>query len=246
MVVGLAFALAVTSAIAFPARLPSGVPAAERARLARVVEEAVVSTSVRGEPFPARADLFEYLVDHPEFSAHVARTLRAGPYQIRQTEDGVFLDSGRGVTGHFWVVAAETGPGERGGRRVMYARGQYDRGLLPSIRGQAVVLLAWDTERDASGHSTISTSLTGYLTLDSSLLVLAGKLAAPIARVKADREARRLFKVFARTMSAIEGAPEEIYERLRQNPEVPSRELEEFRRILNLPAATMPVSRPRG
>jgi hypothetical protein len=59
-------------------------------------------------------------------------------------------------------------------------------------------------------------------------------MAGPIAQRKADLEARRLMRTFARASRAIEDNPADVYERLRQRPDVPLRELQEFGRLLNL------------
>jgi hypothetical protein len=49
--------------------------------------------------------------------------------------------------------------------------------------------------------------------------------------------------VFAKTTRAIDADPSGVFEKVRQRPDVPARELEEFRRLLNLPAAaSLPVS----
>jgi len=58
-------------------------------------------------------------------------------------------------------------------------------------------------------------------------------LVGPLAQAKADREARQLLKVFARVSRAIEERPEEVYEAVRQRPDVPQQELAEFRHLLN-------------
>jgi hypothetical protein len=41
--------------------------------------------------------------------------------------------------------------------------------------------------------------------------------------------------MFARTTRAIEDDPAGVYEQLRQKPDVPLRELDQFRRLLRLP-----------
>src|SRR3989449_5057780 len=43
-------------------------------RLALVTATASLATHAAGEPFVARREVFEYLLDHPEFAAHLTRT----------------------------------------------------------------------------------------------------------------------------------------------------------------------------
>ena len=94
-------------------------PAGERARLQEVAEAASVSARAAGEPFIARPDVFEFLLDHPEFATHVTRALKLARYRIwRGPEGGLWLDDGWGVVGQFSVVYATSGT------RVAYAHGQ--------------------------------------------------------------------------------------------------------------------------
>jgi len=70
--------------------------------------------------------------------------------------------------------------------------------------------------------------------------------ATSLATRKANLEAERLARVFARTSQAIEENPGAVIELLRQRPEVPARELEEFRQLLDSPLVKSPsLSSPR-
>ena len=113
--------------------LPVQVPAPERVRFREIVEDPSVSTKVNGDAFTARREVFEYLLDHPEFASHVARMLRTARYRIWRNAEGLQLDDGWGTVGHFDVVHSAEG------LRVMYARGQYKARMLPDISGQDIV-----------------------------------------------------------------------------------------------------------
>jgi len=210
-----------------PLSLPDGIPSEERARLMRVAEAASVSTQVDAEPFVSRPAVFEYLLDHPEFATHVTQSLKLARYRIWHTPAGLFLDDGWGATGHFNVVYAARGT------RVMHAVGQYKPKALPGIKGQAVVMLAYGV-KPAPGGELVTSTVTGFVKLDSSVMAFASRLASGVAQTKADTEARRLMKVFAKVSRAVQEDPAGVYERLRQRPETPPRELEEFRQLLQL------------
>ena len=227
---------ATTRAGRLTATLPAEVPASVRARLAPVVDHASLSTRVQGESFVARRDVFEYLLDHPEFATHVTRTLKLARYRIWKTAEGLAIDDGWGTVGTFEVVHAAPGI------RVMHARGEYQHRLLPNIRGQAVVLVDYAAKSFADSTNAIQTAVTGFVKLDSRVLSAAGKLASAVASAKADREGKQLVKMFARTTRAIEEDPAGVYEQLRQRPDVPPRELEQFRRLLKLPAPAAPAA----
>ena len=206
--------------------LPAEMPTDERARLERLREAAAVATRVDTEPFLTRRDIFDYLLDHPDFATHVTRTLRLARYRIWKTPEGMFLDDGWGATGQFSVVHADAG------RRVMYARGAYRQAVLPAINGEAVVIIEYEATPAGDGRDRVRATVSGFVKLDSSALSMAIKVAAPIAQRKADLEARRLMRTFARASRVIDSNPADVYERLRQRPDVPARELEEFGRLL--------------
>jgi hypothetical protein len=216
--------------------LPSELPPATRERLAPVTERASLATRVDGEPFRARRDVFEYLIDHPEFATHVTRAMKAARYRIWAVPGGFGLDDGWGTVGTFEIVYAAPGI------RVMHAQGEYQQRLLPNIRGQAIVTISYETTPGSDGKSTIAAAVGSYVKLDSKLLAAAGRLASSIARAKAEKEGNRLVKLFARTTHAIEENLAAVWEAVRQRPDVPRRELEEFRRLLNLPPVAEPAT----
>lgn len=209
------------------ARLPATIPETERLRLQSIAESAHVSTRVDAEPFSIRRDVFEYLLDHPAFASHVTRALKIARYRIERTPDGLFLDDGWGVTGRFWVVHASNGT------RVMRAKGEYRNALVPTIEGEAVTMIEYATTPLPDGRSLVRSTVTGFVRLDSRLAVFAVKVAQGAAQRKADKEARRLMKVFAKVSRRIDEDAAAVLERLRQAPDVPPRELEEFARLLS-------------
>jgi hypothetical protein len=105
---------------------------------------------------------------------------------------------------------------------------------LPGIKGQAVVVIGYAFRPAADGRDTVTSTVTGFVKLDSRVLALASRLASTAAQQKADSEARKLMKVFARVSRALQENPAAVYEQLRQRPETPRRELEEFRQLLQL------------
>src|SRR2546430_16344013 len=124
-------------------------PADQRGQLGRLAEAASVSARVDTEPFLTRREIFDYLLDHPDFASHVTRTLRLARYRIWKTPEGMFLDDGWGATGHFSVVHADAG------RRVMYARGAYRQAVLPAINGEAGVMVEYDAPAEGDGRDPV-------------------------------------------------------------------------------------------
>ena len=211
--------------------LPAQLPPAARARLQPVTDKASLAVKVDGQPFVGRRDVFEFLLDHPDFATHVTRALKFARYKIWRTQGGLGIDDGWGTVGTFETVWSAAG------HRVMYARGVYQHKVLPDIHGQAVVAIDYGVEPAANGRSQISAAVTGFVKLDSRLLAMASKMASSVARTKGEKEAKSLVGLFARTTQAIEADAAGVFEKVRQRPDVPARELEEFRRLLNLPTA---------
>jgi hypothetical protein len=220
-------------------RLPAEIPAGVRQRLAPVTERASLAAHVDGEPFRGRRDVFEYLLDHLEFATHVTRALKVARYRVWTVPGGYGLDDGWGTIGTFEVVYVAPGA------RVIHARGEYQQRYLPDIRGQAIISIEYDARPATEGAATIAASVDTYVKIESKLAAATGVLARQVAHAKAEKEGRRLVKVFAKTTRAIEENPAAVWEALRARPDVPRRELEEFRRLLSLPSAVEPAAPTR-
>jgi len=226
--IGLAFSHGSAGAGAPPPSLPSQLPADERQRLETIVKSSFASTRVEHAPYVVRPDIWQYLLDHPEFATHVSRALKLARYRIWQEQGALWLDDGWGVKGQFTIVYAAPG------RRLMYARGHFEQKLLPDIRGQAVATLEYSFRADGEGQTVVATSASGYVQVDNAVLNTLGKIAAPLVQAKADREAGLLLRTFERVTRALDERPAEVYQLLSERPDVPRRELEEFRRLLRL------------
>ena len=203
--------------------LPSSVPPAERARIEKVIAQASITTRAELEPFPLRLDIFNYLLDHPEFATQVTRTLRLARYRIWRDADGLHLDDGWGLKGLVTPMYGE------GGLRVAYARGHFEQSLLPDIRGQAVIVLRYANGSDPTGRPGLATSLQVFGVLDSRVL---SSLAGVIAKDKAALEARRVLKVFSRLTTHLDRRTDEVLAELQKNPAVSRPELDDLRRLL--------------
>jgi hypothetical protein len=116
----------------------------------------------------------------------------------------------------------------------------YQQKILPDIHGQAVVVIDYGVQPAPHGRSQVNAAVSGFVKLDSRILALASRLATSVATAKGEKEARRLVRLFAKTTRAIDADPAGVFEKVRQRPDVPARELEEFRRLLNLPAGAVP------
>lgn len=224
------------SAAAVSPALPPGLPAPTREQLQAVTARAAVSTSVVGESFVARAGLFEFLLDHPQLAADIARTLRFGRYRIWRSGGELLLDDGWGARGSFAVVHAAPGT------RVVYARGLYETGWLPDIHGRAVVAIEYAVTPAGDGRSVVTPRVTAFLRLDTGFADAMARMAGAVAQRQADKKARRLARTFAKTTRAIESDPAGIYGALTSAATAPAEEVDAFRRLLGLAPGAGPTS----
>jgi hypothetical protein len=219
---------AVVSAAGQPAALPAGIPPAKRAEIEGVTETAQLTTRVAAEPFITRREVFEYLLDHPDFATHVTRALKLARYKIWSTPEGMYLDDGWGVRGQFRVVYAANGT------RIFHAKGEYRKALVPTVQGEAITTIEYVMTPAADGKTLVQPTVSGFLRIDHRLAVLALKTVSAVAQRKADLEAARLMRVFARVSRAIEENAGAVWTAVSQRPDVPARELQEFGRLLNV------------
>jgi len=233
---GVLVALLLTAAASYgvaagPPELPPQTPPAARARLEPVTAHASLAVKADGQPFVARREVFEFLLDHPDFATQITRALKLARYKIWRTPGGLGIDDGWGTVGTFETVWAADGV------RLMHARGVYQPRLLPDIHGQAVVLIDYGARPLADGRCEINAAVTGFVKLDSQWLAIASRLASSVAAAKGRKEVRQLVELFAKTSNAIESDPVGVFAKVRARPDVPGPELEDFRRLLNLPGA---------
>jgi len=203
--------------------LPPGVPAADKARIDKVLAKATVSTRVEIDPYTLRLDVVEYLLDHPEFATQVTRALKLARYRIWRTVDGLNLDDGWGVTGIMTPLYGNNG------LRVIYARGRYEQSVLPDIHGQAVILLRYAGGPAPNGRPALTTSMEVFAQLDSAVI---SSLAGSIAKTKATSEARHVLRMFSRLSTHLDLRADEVLAELARRPEVSKTELEGFRKVL--------------
>jgi hypothetical protein len=225
--VGTLLVLAGGALAAWPtAALPPDLPEPEQVRLRPVIEQASVTARSNGEAFLVRGDVFEYLLDHVEFATHVIRALEIGRYRIWREPDGLWLDDEYGALVQFHIAYAARGS------RVFYLRGRYQPPILPAIRGRVVVILEYRVEPAAGGKSLITPAMTSFVRIDNGLFEALARLFRAVIAPRAAKVTSQIVVDIAKTSSAIEEDPIRVVDAVRKRPDVPSRELGEFRRLL--------------
>src|SRR5262245_15254807 len=168
----------------------------DRARAASVLSHEIFAQRVTGIRYRSREAVFEFLLDHPDFAASIARALRLGQYQVDRVGDEYVGDDARGARGVVRLLYADPG------RRLYHLEGRYDANGLPSIVGEMLVLFEYRHEDDGAGSTVVDSSLTGHVKIDTpGVGLLAGVLtglARPVVTRAVEQKVRRFFHTVAR------------------------------------------------
>lgn len=192
-------------------RMPS--PTQERVR--DVVEHAVFERTVRGLSFRSHESVFLYLLDHPDFAAAVARTLRVAQYRVEQRSAGTYWgDDARGAKGLLEVVYADAR------KRVVYAQGTYETKWLPTIYARIVLVLDFEHRIQSDGTSSVTNDVTGYLRVDNAFLDVLARLVGPIVVGAVDRKVARSVGVAAKVSERAYDDPKGFLQVLQENPDI--------------------------
>jgi hypothetical protein len=184
----------------------------------------VVHREVRHIAFRSRKPVLDFLLDHPDFAAAVARSLKEGSYRLRRLGDAYEAEDGHGVRGVLRPVLVY------GGRRLYYIEGRYEVPLLPAVAGRMVLLLDTEHMDGADGVTYCELRVAGYVRLDEGLSQTI--LARSLSEARVERKVRRFFRHVAALSRRAYDEPEALAEALDARPDLPADLLGEFRQLL--------------
>ena len=196
------------------------------ARVRDVVAGAVLSHETRGISFRSRKAVFDYLLDHPDFAADVARALRQGKYKLQRVGDGYDLDDGYGAHGTLTPVFTDEG------RRLYHLAGRVKSGVLPAIVGQLVILLESEHLDGPDGITYCEMRVAGHLRIDSAGGELIGALAQRLGSGELDKKITRLFRHVAVLSRRAYDDPVGLADDLSERPGLAPERLAELRALL--------------
>ncbi|MBI2526772.1 MAG: hypothetical protein HYY95_27560 [Candidatus Rokubacteria bacterium] len=191
-----------------------------------VVAGALVEREVRDIAFRSRPAVFEFLLDHPDFAADVARALRQGKYRLRRVGDAYEADDGRGARG--WLTPVFAAPG----RRLFHLSGRYAPPLLPTLSGRLVVLLDSEHVEGPDGVTYCAMRVSGFLKLDSLFTEALARVARSFSEAQVDRRVRRFFRHVAAVSRRAYDDPEGLAELVAGRPELHPELAAEFRNLI--------------
>lgn len=210
-------------------RLDAGAYAAVRA----VVSGSPIVREVRHIAFRSRRPVLDFLLDHPDFAAHVGRIVREGKYQLRRVGDVFEVDDGASARGMMKPLFAD------GGRRVFYVEGRYDPPLLPALAGRLVILLDAEHLEGSDGITYCEMSVAGYVRFDSGFAEALGAASRSLSESRVDRKVRRFFRHVAALSRRAYDDPQGLADELARRPDLPPERVAEFKDLLlaHLPPA---------
>jgi hypothetical protein len=138
-----------------------------------VIEGAAFTGEKTDVIFKGNRGVYEFLLNHLDFTSQLARVLDLSDYIIEQTGEGTYeATTPQGGWAHLHVVYADDN------KRVVLAQGRY---------GRAVVVLQY-TSFDHGGDSYVINDLYGYVRADNPILNLllalfGGVLDQRVARI---------------------------------------------------------------
>jgi hypothetical protein len=191
-----------------------------------VVKGAAVAREVRDITFRSHKPVFDFLFDHPDFAADVARILREGKYRVRRVGSLYEADDGRGVRGVMKPLLSEEG------RRLFYLEGRYDPPLLPPLSGRLVILIDTEHLDGPDGVTYCAMKFSGFLKLDSLVADAFARVVQTFSEDQVDRRVRRFFGHVAAVSRRAYDDPEGLAALLDGRAELPADQVAAFRELL--------------
>ena len=223
--------LAIASAAPSPAwtkLVLSRLDPAEAEQMRTVIKHSTLQKSVNGFRFRSQPEVFEFLLDHPDFAAAVARELRLARYQITPRSDGAYdaVDM-HGIQGSFRPVYTASG------ERVYCGVGSYRPRFLPTFSGRAVVRLEYQHQIDPEGLPIVENQAEVYVLLDSRIAAFFVRLFNPFLQEVLDQKVGQALTVAKRVSEQVATDPLVVYRLLRKNPGLNRAILVSFRQLLD-------------
>jgi hypothetical protein len=201
----------------FPiARVPvEQLPPAVQAGVRRVLEHPTLSARGPAEAFNCRADLYQWLVEHPDQAARLWRGLGAQCAGIETEGDGRFRWHDPQAGEIRWQTVLSTRR-----LRVWYAEGRVrPTPVLPSTAVQAVVVLQYAEGTDGEGKPALRHQIDLVVHTDSRALALAARVvgaSAPHAAEQYVGQIEMFFGGLAWYLSENPDRARSLFARLRQ------------------------------
>lgn len=168
-------------------------PAATRDSLTKVMKDPTLKALGPAEEFVAHADVYQWLLDHPDRTAAAWRNLGVDAVEIKALKDGKFAWKDESGSELVWRSVAQGPTG-----RVWYAEGHVKPGvLLPTVPVKAVAVLNHTEKARATGDAVIRHQVEVYLHTDSKAAALVTRALGDSAPKMAEQGSEQLLAFFS-------------------------------------------------
>jgi hypothetical protein len=158
------------------------------------------------EEFHASAQMYQWLLDHPERTTLAWKRLQIAAIDIKALGGGRFMWQDDEGSELLWRSVGANGDG-----RIWYAEGKVRPGtLLPTIPVRAVAVLQHRMKKDTRGEVTIRHQVEVYLQTDSRCAALVTRMVGPAAPKMAEQGAEQLLMFFSGIARYTERHPDKV------------------------------------
>lgn len=179
-------------------------PAAARESVRRVIERPTLSTTGPAEEFIGRPNMYQWLLDHPDYASQAWRRLGTPCLEIVDRGNGKFGWTDNQGSDLFWQTVHRTPD-----MQIWYAEGRARPGvLLPPISMRAVVVLRHQSKTDTFGRSRIHHQADLFVQTDSKAAALLARLLGPSVPRLAEQGVTQMQLFFSALTWYLERHPE--------------------------------------
>ncbi|MCE9529843.1 MAG: hypothetical protein K8T89_01680 [Planctomycetes bacterium] len=182
----------------------AAVPAKTREAITKVMKAPTITAAAPEEEFTTTADLYGWLLEHPDRVCLAWQRLNIAAIDIRAQAEGKFSWKDEHGSEMNWSTVAKNGEG-----RIWFAEGKIRPGaLLPMVAVKAVAVLHHTLKIDDIGQTVIRHQVEIYLQTDSKAAVLVTKLLGPAAPRMAEDGSEQLMLFFSGIARYLDRHPE--------------------------------------
>jgi hypothetical protein len=192
----------------------------------------IQNNSIESQLGPIRTTLsgalYQYLLDHPPFTAALIRRLNLGLYQSEERSPGRFWgDDGEGSKGIVELVYEDPMS------RIYFLEGTHESRLLPYVTGKAVVFLRIGVTQDELGNETTVSTLVAYTKLDNPFLSGLASLLHPLVSKLATNRLKKGVRTVDQLGITMRENPQRVLSEAHNAPSLPEQHVAFLQQILS-------------
>jgi hypothetical protein len=191
-----------------------------------VVEDPTIFRVAELRSLPCDTATFEFLLDRPNISMILARSLdpSVDDYRFKTLEDGsLHIDDHNGLTGTMELLASEPG------KRIYYMTGHYELFWGLEFDGDVVLVPEFAEKPSEGGGVMVDADARSYFKVESAFVGAMASMVAYVFPTKVENRIKRFTRAITRVTDAIATDPQGMYVTLNESGRLTDGELDEFR-----------------